>query len=52
MAHLAAFERRAAAVNEHRPAAVAAVLLPDADGRACLLLTRRAATLRSHTRQW
>lgn len=52
MGHLAAFERRAAAVNEHRPAAVAAVLLPDADGRACLLLTRRAATLRSHTRQW
>jgi 8-oxo-dGTP pyrophosphatase MutT (NUDIX family) len=31
---------------------VAAVLLPDADGRACFLLTRRAATLRSHTRQW
>jgi 8-oxo-dGTP pyrophosphatase MutT (NUDIX family) len=28
------------------------VLLPDDEGRACLLLTRRAATLRSHTRQW
>ena len=31
---------------------MAAVLLADDDGRACLLLTRRAATLRSHTRQW
>jgi 8-oxo-dGTP pyrophosphatase MutT (NUDIX family) len=31
---------------------VAAVLLPDDEGRACLLLTKRAATLRSHTRQW
>lgn len=39
-------------MNSHRPAAVAAVLLPDTDGRACLLITRRAATLRSHTRQW
>ncbi|HSE91897.1 MAG TPA: CoA pyrophosphatase [Methylomirabilota bacterium] len=51
-AHLAAFERRVAGVNGHRPAAVAAVLLPDGVGRACLLITRRAATLRSHTRQW
>lgn len=47
-----AFERRAATVNGHRPAAVAVVLLADEEGRACLLLTRRAATLRSHRRQW
>lgn len=39
-------------MNGHRPAAVAVVLLADETGRACLLLTRRAATLRSHTRQW
>jgi 8-oxo-dGTP pyrophosphatase MutT (NUDIX family) len=51
-ANLAAFPRRAAEVGAHRPAAVAVVLLPDAEGRACFLLTRRAATLRSHTRQW
>jgi 8-oxo-dGTP pyrophosphatase MutT (NUDIX family) len=31
---------------------VAAVLLPDAEGRACFLLTRRAAALRAHARQW
>ena len=39
-------------MDGHRPAAVAAVLLPDDAGRACLLLTRRAETLRSHRRQW
>jgi 8-oxo-dGTP pyrophosphatase MutT (NUDIX family) len=52
VANLAAFERRAADLDGRRPAAVAAVLLPDDEGRACLLLTKRAATLRSHTRQW
>ena len=52
MANLAAFERRAADLEGRRAAAVAAVLLPDDEGRACLLLTKRAATLRSHTRQW
>jgi len=52
-AHLAAFERRAAAATDgRRPAAVAVVLLADEHGRACVLLTKRAATLRSHTRQW
>ena len=40
------------AVNGRRPAAVAVVLLPDDEGRACFLLTRRAATLKTHTRQW
>lgn len=28
------------------------VLLADEEGRACFLLTRRAATLRAHARQW
>ena len=51
-ANLAAFERRATALDGRRAAAVAAVLLPDAEGRACFLLTRRAATLRAHATQW
>jgi len=50
--HLARFERRTIAVDGRRPAAVAVVLLPDDEGRACFLLTRRAATLKTHTRQW
>src|SRR5688572_4938996 len=51
-AHLAGFERRMHPPAERRPAAVALVLLPDAEGRACFLLTRRAAKLRAHARQW
>jgi 8-oxo-dGTP pyrophosphatase MutT (NUDIX family) len=51
-AHLAAFERHPVAADGRRPAAVAVVLLPDAEGRACFLLTRRAASLRAHARQW
>ncbi len=51
-AHLAAFAHQAHAAAERRPAAVAIVLVPDDDGRACFLLTRRAATLRAHARQW
>jgi 8-oxo-dGTP pyrophosphatase MutT (NUDIX family) len=51
-AHLAAFERRALPEDGRRRAAVAEVLLPDEDGRACFLITRRAATLRRHTGQW
>ena len=51
-ANLAGFTRQAIAPDGRRPAAVAAVLLPDDDGRACFLLTRRAATLRAHARQW
>jgi len=52
LANLRAFERRATVVDGHRPAAVAVVLLPDDAGRACFLLTRRAASLRTHARQW
>jgi len=51
-AHLSALERRALPVDGRRPAAVAVVLVRDADGRACFLLTRRAAGLRQHARQW
>jgi 8-oxo-dGTP pyrophosphatase MutT (NUDIX family) len=50
--HLAGFERRAHPHGERRPAAVALVLLPDEQGRACFLLTRRADRLRAHARQW
>src|SRR5204863_8525771 len=48
----AAFAHQVHAPAERRPAAVAIVLVPDDDGRACFLLTRRAATLRAHARQW
>jgi 8-oxo-dGTP pyrophosphatase MutT (NUDIX family) len=50
--HLADFERRGAEADGLRPAAVAVVLLPDEAGRACFLITRRAAGLRAHARQW
>jgi 8-oxo-dGTP pyrophosphatase MutT (NUDIX family) len=50
--HLTSFARRPVPVDGRRPAAVAVVLLSDAEGRACFLLTRRAATLRTHRRQW
>jgi 8-oxo-dGTP pyrophosphatase MutT (NUDIX family) len=51
-ARLAAFSRRPLAPDGRRPAAVALVLLADDAGRACILLTRRAASLRAHARQW
>jgi 8-oxo-dGTP pyrophosphatase MutT (NUDIX family) len=51
-ANLTRFDRRTIAVDGRRPAAVAVVLLPDDEGRACFLITRRAATLKTHTRQW
>jgi len=44
LANVRAFDRRSAAIDGHRPAAVAVVLLPDDAGRACFLLTRRAAS--------
>jgi 8-oxo-dGTP pyrophosphatase MutT (NUDIX family) len=50
--HLADFDRRGAETDGRRPAAVAVVLLPDEAGRACFLITRRAAGLRAHARQW
>lgn len=50
--HLEAFPRRIRAEPGLRPAAVAVVLVPGGDGRACFLLTRRAAALRTHARQW
>jgi 8-oxo-dGTP pyrophosphatase MutT (NUDIX family) len=51
-AHLGGFERRAIPADGRRLAAVALVLVADDEGRACFLLTRRAAGLRAHARQW
>jgi mutator protein MutT len=50
--HLAAFPRRSVALGESRAAAVAVVVVPGEDGRAAVLLTRRAASLRRHGGQW
>jgi 8-oxo-dGTP pyrophosphatase MutT (NUDIX family) len=50
--HLARFARRAVPPDGRRPAGVAVVLLPDDEGRACLLLTKRTRGLRSHSGQW
>ena len=50
--NLSAFERQALPDDGRRRAAVAQVLLYDEEGRACFLITRRAATLRKHTGQW
>ncbi len=52
LANLAAFERRAHDPGARRPAAVALALLPDREGRACFVLTRRAKTLNAHAGQW
>jgi mutator protein MutT len=52
LANLRGFTRRDVPADGRRPAAVAVVLLADDAGRACFLLTRRAATLRAHARQW
>lgn len=49
---LGAFERVAAPAPGLRPAAVAAAIVGDAEGRACFLLTRRAPGLRRHAAQW
>ena len=51
-ARLGGFERRALQLEGRRAAAVAVVLLPDAEGEPCFLLTRRAAKLRAHGGQW
>jgi mutator protein MutT len=51
--HLDAFERQLHDGDESlRPAAVALALVPDEEGRACFLITRRASGLRAHGGQW
>ncbi|HET7874151.1 MAG TPA: CoA pyrophosphatase [Methylomirabilota bacterium] len=50
--HLATFERRTIPPDGRHGAAVAVVLLPDEEGRACFLLTKRTPRLRAHSGQW
>jgi len=51
--HLDGFERRAHEADASlRPAAVVLALVPDDEGRACFLITRRASGLRAHGGQW
>jgi 8-oxo-dGTP pyrophosphatase MutT (NUDIX family) len=50
--NLAGLEPTVLELGELRHAAVGVVLLPDSDGRACFVLTRRLATLRRHSGQW
>jgi len=51
-ANLGTFERRAYPRSCLKAAAVAVTLLADDSQRACFVLTRRAARMRSHSRQW
>lgn len=51
-ANLEAFDRRTQGDDSLIPAAVAIVIVADQQGRPCFLLTRRAATLRRHRKQW
>jgi len=51
--HLKGFARQPHACDAAlRPAAVALALVPDEEGRACFLITRRASGLRAHGGQW
>jgi len=50
--NLGTFERRAYPRSCLKAAAVAVTLLADDDMRACFILTRRAARMRAHSRQW
>lgn len=52
VARLRAFERHALPLEGRRAAAVAVTLVPDAEGRPCWILTRRAARLPRHAGQW
>jgi mutator protein MutT len=52
LANLRSFSRVSTPADGRRLAAVAVVLLADSSGQACFLLTRRAAGLRAHARQW
>jgi len=51
-ANLTSFSRRPIPPDGRRHAAVAVVMVADEHGRACFVLTRRAATLKTHSRQW
>jgi len=50
--NLETFERRTYPRGELKSAAVAVTLLADEESRPCFILTRRAARMRAHSRQW
>ncbi len=50
--HLERFERQAMSTADEVRAAVALIIVPDEREEACFVLTRRAASLRSHAGQW
>lgn len=50
--HLSAHLRSEIVAEDKRPAAVALTLVPDAEGEACFLLTRRAGDLQHHGGQF
>jgi mutator protein MutT len=49
---LARFPNRSVPLDGRRHAAVAIALVDDGEGRACFILTRRAAKMRRHAGQW
>lgn len=51
-ANLAAFERQPLSSSDLRPAAVALVVVADAAGRACVVLTKRPLTMKRHAGQY
>jgi 8-oxo-dGTP pyrophosphatase MutT (NUDIX family) len=51
-ANLRAFERAPLPAGELRRAAVAVVIAPDVEQRACFVITRRASRMREHAGQW
>lgn len=51
-ANLETFQRRAYPRSCLKAAAVALTILPDENQNPCFVLTRRAAKMRSHSRQW
>jgi len=50
--NLQLFQRRAYPRGGLKPAAVAVTLIADEEERPCFVLTRRAARMRTHSRQW
>ena len=50
--NLAGFERLAQTAADLQAAAVAVTIVPDPEGVACFVITRRAETLSSHGGQW
>ncbi|WP_414981330.1 NUDIX domain-containing protein, partial [Congregibacter sp.] len=49
--HLGSFERHEMALNRRRAAAVTLTVCRD-DDRPVIIVTRRSASLRAHSRQW